>query len=713
MFASEIAEVDAICKDPSERGQTFLSGSSASDAFEYGAPFLRGGSISGTACDIGNAAANGASTQNHVLGALMPHGASSCNFAPNGQPFPFWNIVSAKDGSVSAYEGGALLHSVYNPKREALQAVANSDFAGCRAAVFFGFGLGYAVEACVLRFPDRAIIVVEPNAERFFASLALTDWTAVFSCKDCIAALACPPHTVISFIEKYGASCCAFFSVPSQTAHASHYFDTLRTLVERNRRKDDINDATLKRFAKRWLKNSCKNINNYARMRGVSAYAGNARGIPFTIVAAGPSLESTLPYLQEIKKRSVVVCVDTALRACLRFGVEPDFIVVGDPQYYAYRHIAGLTSRSSVLIAEVAVYPSVFSFPCRDFALSSSFFPVGKWFERRLGEKGDLGAGGSVASAAWNFAYAAGASEICCCGLDFAFPEKKTHIRGSLFEEGTHENSMRTLPAETQNLPLLFSAGAEEACDYDGKSVPTDSRMKMFAWWFESRLASCPDVKTYTFTRSGIAIPGIEPTDMSAFLEKPDITARKREFIKKSEASKKGAAPEKERFESVLAEFLSEIALFRKTAENGKRICENALESDTHTATTFSSAAGYGALHTDEMKTRADDMNSGVNIASAACSLGSDARNFSDGDEKRSAILRALALIDDAISKSSVKDAVSLALPDGKCFAELGESGNKTGGAFRESILRSLFIYSELLRAAFECEKNCRTLHAR
>ena len=92
-----------------------------------------------------------------------------------GQPFSFWNIVSAKDGSVSAYEGGALLHSAYNPKREAEQTVANSDFAGCRAAVFFSFRLGYAVEAYARRFPDRAIIVVEPDAARFFASLALTD----------------------------------------------------------------------------------------------------------------------------------------------------------------------------------------------------------------------------------------------------------------------------------------------------------------------------------------------------------------------------------------------------------------------------------------------------------------------------------------------------------------------------------------------------------
>ena len=608
---------------------------------------------------IYDADANGRSPLSDTRGCAIPSGtAASGNPAASAPPFPFWNIVRAKDGSASAYEGGALLHSAYNPKREAEQTVANSDFAGCRAAVFFGFGLGYAVEAYALRFPDRAIIVVEPDAARFFASLALTDWTAVFASKDCIVAIACPSHTVVSFIERYGAPHCAFFSIPSHTSHAAHYFDTLRTLVKRNKRKDDINAATLERFAKRWLKNSCKNINNYALMRGVSAYAGNAHGIPFTIVAAGPSLEHALPYLSEIKKRSVIVCVDTALRACLRAGVEPDFIVVGDPQYYAYRHIAGLASKSSVLIAEVAVYPSVFSFPCRSFALSSSLFPIGQWFERHLGDKSDLGAGGSVASAAWNFAYAAGAAEIYCCGLDFAFPEKKTHIRGSMFEEGTHEAAIRTLPAETQNLPLLFSAGAEDGCDYDGKPVPTDSRMKMFAWWFESRIASCPDVKTYTLDRSGIAIPGIEPVDVRSFLKKPDTTVQKEKFIKKSEASEKAHLPTKERFNAVRSEFLREIAALRKSAEDGKKICENTLAQNTN----------------------------------ADCP----------------ATLRVLAGIDEAILKSSVKDAVSLAFPSGRSFADFAGSGDKTGDAFRETLVHSRRFYAELLQAASECEKYLR-----
>ena len=178
--------------------------------------------------------------------------------------------------------------------------------------------------------------------------------------------------------------------------------------------------------------------------------------------------------------------------------------------------------------------------------------------------------------------------------------------------------------------------------------------MKMFAWWFESRLAACPDAKTYTFARSGIAIPGIEPADVRSFSEKPDITVQKEKFLKRSEASEKGAPPDKEHFESAVSEFLREIASLRKSAEDGKRICENALAAR---------------------------------------------------DAERQTALRALADIDAAILKSSVKDAVSLALPSGKCFAELGENGDKTKDAFRETLVRSGLVYAELSRAASECEK--------
>lgn len=260
------------------------------------------------------------------------------------------------------------------------------------------------------------------------------------------------------------------------------------------------------------------------------------------VLAAGPSLEPVLPELSEIKRRAVIVCVDTALRQCLRAGVEPDFIILTDPQYWAYRHIAGLSAPSSVLIAEAAVHPAVFRFPCRKVVCCSSQLPVGRFFERFCGVKGDLGAGGSVASAAWNFAEFAGAEAVFAAGLDFSFPERQTHIRGSLFEEEAHRTSSRLHPAETAGAPLLLSGGVQRGCDYKGRPVLTDRRMQLFAWWFESRLAACPSVRTYALSDRGLAVPGIEPADASALRSLPEIPCQKAAFLRAGDAPADGAA---------------------------------------------------------------------------------------------------------------------------------------------------------------------------
>ena len=106
-------------------------------------------------------------------------------------PHPFWEILPAKDGSVCAAEQGKKLHSAYNPLREAEQAVLTADKT-CTAGVFFAIGLGYTVQAFASRFPDKTIIIVENDAARFFAALALTDFSAVFAVKNCVCALECP-----------------------------------------------------------------------------------------------------------------------------------------------------------------------------------------------------------------------------------------------------------------------------------------------------------------------------------------------------------------------------------------------------------------------------------------------------------------------------------------------------------------------------------------
>jgi len=465
-------------------------------------------------------------------------------------PETFWKLENAKNGMITASEagesGGGLvrLHSAYNPEREASGAVGRDEVFAKSAIVFYGFGLGYHVIECARKIltekKSNRLVLIEPDIAHFFAAMSVLDWTLVFEVENLIIAVGAPAESVLPLLEdssrvnigETGVSDSYFFDIPAFTAHAAAYFDSVRSIIKRNQRKNEINAATLKKFGRLWCRNSLKNIPQLQKLAGLTGLEKKARALPFLILGAGPSLETILPYIKELSARTITVCVETALHTLLRAKVQPDFIILTDPQFWAYRHIAGLRAPESFLITELSAYPSVFRFTCRKILLCASQFPVGQYFEKKLGlNPGDLGTGGSVASSAWNFAHFCGASEIYTAGLDMAFPEKQTHIKGSSAEQTWHTLSSRITTPEKFTSATLFSANAVAAKDYTGRPVLTDSRMKMFAWWFESRLAGCPETKTYTLCPQGLAVPGIQNAELSALLSRPEISTEKKAFL--------------------------------------------------------------------------------------------------------------------------------------------------------------------------------------
>ena len=457
-------------------------------------------------------------------------------------PEKFWKLESARNGMITASEGSVRLHSAYNPEREAAGAVNREEVFGKSAIVFYGFGLGYHVIECAKLLTQNKkscrLVVIEPDIAHFFAAMAVLDWTPVFQVENLIIAVGAPAESVLPLLEdtskvnvgETGVSASYFFDIPAFTAHASSYFDVVRSLVKRNQRKNEINAATLKKFGRLWCRNSLKNLNQYGKCGFVGGL--EAKNLPFFIIGAGPSLETILPYIKDLQERCVTVCVETALRALLREGLQPDFVILTDPQFWAYRHIAGLSAPDSIFITEVSAYPSVFRFKCKNILLCSSQFPVGQFTQNQLGiTPGDLGTGGSVASSAWNFAHLCQAREIYTAGLDFAFPNKQTHIKGSSAEQTWHTLANRLLSPDKFTAGALYSANAVTAKDYSGSPVLTDSRMKMFSWWFEARLAACQETKTYTLDPRGLNTPGIEAAAPDKLLSRPQITALKQDFL--------------------------------------------------------------------------------------------------------------------------------------------------------------------------------------
>ncbi len=448
--------------------------------------------------------------------------------------FPFWNLSLSKNGLPVADEGGLKLHSFYNPEREAEGLLSNVRPDDC-AIVFEGFALGYAVLLAAEKFREKSFVLVEPDPARFFSALCVLDFGNVFSLEKIALAVGSSVEETMKIINQSSVLKTRFVSVPSHTSHAADFFAALSDLVVRNRRKEEINAATTKKFGFLWNRNCIANAEKSVLCDGVDVFKNLAEGIPFLLIAAGPSLNEILPYKDEISKKCVTVAVDTSLRTLLNADFAPDFVILTDPQYYAYRHLCGLRSPSSVLIASQDAYPGVFRFDCRKIVCASSRLPIGRFFEEMCGTKGDLGSGGSVASCAWNFSRLCGAKKIYLSGLDLSFPKKQTHIRGSTFEQAAHSSSRRIFSAETQSLPHLFSGSVREGVSYSGNAVLTDQRMLMFAWWFESRIAECPETRTFSLSGESLHVPGVHLSSLAEFLNEPDVLEKKSDFFRNAE----------------------------------------------------------------------------------------------------------------------------------------------------------------------------------
>lgn len=508
------------------------------------------------------------------------------DFAEKKDGFPL-EIIQAKNGEPTALENKVPLHSKYNPGREASQLVQNSDCSGSEAAVFLGFGLGYAALEFARKHPSIPMVIVESRTDYLFEAFSALDWEDVLKHRDCIFAVNADPSTAAALASSFGTSKITFFSTAAQTAHDKSYFDEVKAQCEKSRQKDEINTNTLEKFSHLWLKNSCRNLKFLDQKDGVKKYFRAAeestlgKELPFIIIAAGPSLEKILPHLAELKKRAVLVCVDTALKACLEAGTEPDFIVLVDPQYACALHLEFLESPSAVLITESAAWPSVFRFKCRETVMCSSLFPIGQYFEKFLGGKGQLGAGGSVTTTAWDFARKCGAKNIYLAGMDLGFPGRQTHIRGSQFEERSHRTSRRTHTGETDGINALLGANPKIAEDFNGNKILTDSRMSMFSWWFEKSTATALEdgQKTYTLTPESLAIKGIETCDVKKLLEREDLTETKNLFFKKAEeksAEEKNGGSD---YNLVLESFLENLDELSSLAKKGLQLCKAGLEN--------------------------------------------------------------------------------------------------------------------------------------
>lgn len=460
-----------------------------------------------------------------ALAAHAPEAAAALSqastAASDGEPLLVENAIS---GDPTARYGGVLLHSSRDPRNEARRGVS----ALCRRSppiiVVHGLSLAYQVEEILAGTSDSIVIVIEPSITITRALIEVRDVAALFS-DPRLHILISPDLSRLDTILR-GKIDREFvvYRLPNRQARDLEFWQALDRSEARLTNRLSINRHTVSRFGARWIANLLSNLDQLSRSVGVSNLAGALSDLPVLLVAAGPTLDRYLPALPALARRMAVIAVDTAVAPCLRFGVEPDLVVVVDPQYWNSRHL-DRTRGASLLVAEPATYPVVFRHFASPAVLCSSLFPLGRIVEEAIGEFGALGAGGSVATSAWDLARISGAPRVVAAGLDLGFPDKRTHCRGSFFEEYSFSAAVRQSPAETTFHRYRESGNPYLLRSEDGASVQTDQRMEVYRGWFSDQLCAPGAPETQRLGRTGAPVEGLRSVELSTLLSLPERPA--------------------------------------------------------------------------------------------------------------------------------------------------------------------------------------------
>jgi hypothetical protein len=587
-----------------------------------------------------------------AIEARFPEFARDLALAERAPLEPF----DSRSGEANARFRGYPLHSAYAPRAEArklaLSALARAPgptsmeaVRGYDSVAALGFGLGYLIEEFLSMAggdgPER-VLVIEPELGMLRAALELRDLRAALSNER--LGFATGIQAAFKALDVERARSVAFAATPGYASVFPDRRAEAEATIRRFNARETVNSHTLERFGARWTANLARNAAQTVACAGTERAEGRLRGVPALVLAAGPSLDEALPRIRDLAARAVLVCVDTALRAVLRSGVEPDFVVVSDPQYWNSKHLDGCSAGRAILVADGAVWPSVFRMPRGGTLLYASQYPLGRLIEPS--GRGRLGAGGSVATTAWDFARCAGCDPIYLAGLDLGFPGKKTHASGSYFERKALFSGKRLSSAETFLFGAYADAGPKRTADNSGGVVVTDGRMALYAWWFESRMARHPETRTRNLAARGVAIPGMPYAPLEEVLGLPERRAG---------------------IDEALAGLRAECArgVDAHAAAASRRALESLIER-------LSAAASLAQ--------RAEAAASRAISGSARPSPGATLADT----------LSELDAIDAALSANDAKDLIAFLAPT------IGASAGGSGGGSRGALERSLRFYAEI-----------------
>ena len=411
---------------------------------------------------------------------------------------------------------GVPLHSRYDPVKEARGSLLKQDLAGADYFVVLGFGLGYLLEALVEKSPNptNRYFIIESDLEILRAAFEARDLKSILSLPHIHFAWPLSGTELAEqwrrFFDPVRAQKSLFVSHAPSCSLAPELFKAAVEVIQSETFQIFTDINTLVSRSRSFLQNFVKNLSFAASSPGIANFAGRFGKTPAIVVSAGPSLDKNIRDLRGWEERCLILATDTSLKPLLAAGIEPHFILSGDPSHTNFLHLKGAALSGALLVVEATAYPAVFTeFNGRTISCTYENSAL-RCLSDLLADKGTLRVWGSVATMALDFALTLGCDPIIFIGQDLAHTDGRTYCTGLHFENEWFKENISVEEWRKKWESLRAERKTIRMEDIFGRPVETTDKLAAYWNWITKEIRSHPEVRFINATEGGILREGVE-----------------------------------------------------------------------------------------------------------------------------------------------------------------------------------------------------------
>lgn len=397
------------------------------------------------------------------------------------------DIELSKTGlKIPKFKSGKLIHSKYDPEKEAINLVNNIDENSFYLVT--GIGAGFFIKKLSEKYPNSKIVAIENSQddidflEKHFQIISELKMNNVI--------ITTTENLYNSLLQNYIPSIYPSFKLieyRSWILENQDIFEKIQNITSEALKNIAQDFSTQAHFGKIWQRNI---INNLKQISSDTEIIFPKEKIA-VVVAAGPSLDKKIAWIKENREKIFIFATDTAYKTLQKEQIFSDAVISIDGQNISYQHFLRKINDKTIFIFDLCGNSSCIRKIKKNgnnIIFTTTGHPLITFAEQTQNTDYNFifaNAGtGTVTISALDFANKVGFNEIIVIGADFSFPNKKPYAKGTYLEDIYMSYNNRTTTIEKNYISLMYRTEIIKDLKYPTTKI-LQSYKQAFQKWLE------------------------------------------------------------------------------------------------------------------------------------------------------------------------------------------------------------------------------------